>query len=171
MQSKGEERREFQRLRLEAPIPGTFGADAVTIVEVGVLGARVQHAAPLAIPRGELRFSSDGGDIVMRAEVVRTIDANQTRYTDAAFVSGLRFVAAIGESGNHLRAMLSRLVVLAIENRHDSSGTTGPFTRPSGAYWETTTLRMTMAPPMTTMALTRSPRRSVAATNVTRGSA
>jgi hypothetical protein len=123
MQSKGEERREFQRLRLETPIPGNFGMDDVTIVEVGVLGARVQHAAPLAIPRGELRFSSDGSDIVMRAEVVRTLDANQTRYTDAAFVSGLRFVAAIGESGDHLRAMLSRLVVLAIENRHDSSGT------------------------------------------------
>jgi len=123
MQSKGEERREFQRLRLETPIPGTFGPDAVTIVEVGVLGARVQHAAQFVIPRGELRFSSDGSDIAMRAEVVRTLDANQTRYTDAAFVSGLRFVAAIGESGDHLRAMLSRLVVLAIEDRHDSSGT------------------------------------------------
>jgi hypothetical protein len=123
MQSKGEERREFQRLRLEAPVQGTFGPDAVTIVEVGVLGARVQHAAPLEVPRGELRFSSEGSDIVMRAEVVRTLDAKQTRYTDAAFVSGLRFVAAVGESGDHLRAMLSRLVVPAIENRHDSSGT------------------------------------------------
>ncbi len=121
MQSNGEERREFQRLRLEAPIPGTFGADAVTIVEVGVLGARIQHAAPLAVQRGELRFSSDGSDIVMRAEVVRTLDAGQTRYTD--MVSGLRFVAAVGESGDHLRAMLSRLVVPAIENRHDSSVT------------------------------------------------
>lgn len=121
MQSKGEERREFQRLRLEVPLPGTFGADAVTIVEVGVLGARVQHAAPLAVARGELRFSEGGSDIVMRAEVVRTLDANQTRYTDAAFVSGLRFIAAVGESGDHLRAMLSRLVVLAIEDRHESS--------------------------------------------------
>lgn len=121
MQSKGEERREFQRLRLEAPIPGTFGADAVTIVEVGVLGARIQHAAPLAAQRGELRFSSEGSDIVMRAEIVRTLDAGQTRYTD--LVSGVRFVAAVGESGDHLRAMLSRLVVPAIENRHDSSVT------------------------------------------------
>ncbi|MDP9191314.1 MAG: hypothetical protein M3P06_06400 [Acidobacteriota bacterium] len=123
MQSKGEERREFQRLRLEAPVPGTFGTDAVTIVEVGVLGARIQHAAPLPIQRGELHFSSEGGDIVMRAEVVRTLDSSQTRYSDAAFVSGLRFVAAIGESGDHLRAMLSRLVVEAIENRHESSVT------------------------------------------------
>ena len=121
MQSKGEERREFQRLRLDAPLPGTFGSDPVTIVEVGVLGARVQHAAPLSIPRGELRFSESGSDIVMRAEVVRTLDASQTRYTDAAFVSGLRFVAAVGESGDHLRAMLSRLVVVAIEDRHESS--------------------------------------------------
>jgi hypothetical protein len=123
MQSKGEERREFQRLRLEAPLPGTFGTDPVTIIEVGVLGARVLHDAPLTAPRGELRFSESGSDIVMRAEVVRTLDASQTRYTDAAFVSGLRFVAAVGESGDHLRALLSRLVVMAIENRHESSGT------------------------------------------------
>lgn len=123
MQSKGEERREFQRLRLEAPVPGTFGTDAVTIVEVGVLGARIQHAAPLPIQRGELHFSSESGDIVMRAEVVRTLDSSQTRYSDAPFVSGLRFVAAVGESGDHLRAMLSGLVVEAIENRHESSVT------------------------------------------------
>jgi hypothetical protein len=123
MQSKGEERREFQRLRLEAPVPGTFGTDAVTIVEVGVLGARIQHAAPLPIQRGELHFSWDGGGIVMRAEVVRTLDSSQTRYSDAPLVSGLRFVAAIGESGDHLRAMLSVLVVEAIESRHESSAT------------------------------------------------
>src|ERR1700741_4331725 len=123
MQSKGDERREFQRLRLEVPVPGTFGTDAVTIVEVGVLGARIQHAAPLPIQRGELHFSWEGGDIVMRAEVGRTLDANQTRYFHAPFVSGLRFVPAIEESGDHLRAMLSLLVVEASDNRHESSVT------------------------------------------------
>jgi hypothetical protein len=122
MQSKGDERREFQRLQLEAPIPGTFD-DApasvveVSIIEIGVLGARIRHAPPFAVPRGELRFASGGNEIVMRCEVVRTLDAGGT------FVSGLRFVAAVGESGDHLRVMLSELVVHAIENRHDSSAT------------------------------------------------
>lgn len=122
MQSNGEERREFQRLRLETPLPGSFGSAAVTIVEVGVLGARVQHAATFDHQRGDLRFSSDASEVVMRCEVVRTMEASATRYGDG-FVSGLRFMAAVGDSGDHLRAMLSRLVVQAIEHRHDSSAT------------------------------------------------
>ena len=76
MQSSGEERREFQRLRLEAPLPGSFGSTEVTIVEAGVLGARVQHLSALDGPRNDF-----------------------------------------------LRAMLSLLVVKAIENHHDSSMT------------------------------------------------
>lgn len=123
MQASGEERREFQRLRLQNPVRGTFGDTAVTIVEIGVLGSRVQHPARFDRDRGELRFAFNGRDIVMRCEVVRTFEASQTRYPDAGFVSGVRFVAAIGESGDHLRAMLSELVVRAIEDRHDASAT------------------------------------------------
>ena len=122
MQSSGEERREFQRLRLEAPLPGSFGSTEVTIVEAGVLGARVQHLSALDGPRNELRFAWDTHTIVMRCEVVRTIEAGLTRYGDG-LVSGLRFVAAVGDSGDFLRAMLSLLVVKAIENHHDSSMT------------------------------------------------
>ena len=123
MQSPGEERREFQRLRLDAPVPGTYADAPVTIVEIGVLGARIQHAAPFTTERGDLKFTFDGAEVCMRCEVVRTFDASQTRYADAPFVSGMRFVAAVGESGDHLRAMLSQLVVRAIENRHDASAT------------------------------------------------
>lgn len=123
MQSPGEERREFQRLRLQAPLAGTFGPTDVTIIEVGVLGARIQHPARFDTDRGELRFAFDGSEIAMKCEIVRTLDANQTRYADVGFVSGLRFVAAVEESGDHLRAMLSQLVVRAIEDRHDASAT------------------------------------------------
>jgi hypothetical protein len=122
MQASGEERREFQRLRLPTPLSGAFADTDVTIVEVGVLGARIQHPARFNIDRGELKFTFNS-DIVMRCEVVRTFEAAQTRYPDAGFVSGVRFVAAIGESGDHLRAMLSELVVRAIEDRHDASAT------------------------------------------------
>lgn len=120
--SKSEERREFQRLRLETPVSGTFGSQAVTIVEVGVLGARIVHQDALE-ERAELRFSSDAHEIVMRCETVRTLDADPVRYPEANFVSGVRFMAAIGDSGDHLRAMLSKLVVTAIEHRGDSSAT------------------------------------------------
>jgi hypothetical protein len=123
LQAKGEERREFQRLCLTAPVPGTFGTTAVSIVEVGVLGARIQHAAAIEVPRAELRFSFDGREIAMRCELVRTFGADEKRYPDTGLMSGLRFVAAIGESGDHLRAMLGQLVVRAIETRHDASAT------------------------------------------------
>jgi hypothetical protein len=122
-QSKGEERREFQRLRLEAPIPGTFGTTAVSIVEAGVLGARIQHAAPLDDAKAELRFAYGGNEIAMRCEVVRTVNADQSRYPDAGLMSGLRFIAAIGDSGDHLREMLAQLVTYALDHRFDASAT------------------------------------------------
>ena len=112
MNSKGVERREFQRLRLESPVAGTFGGADVSVVEIGILGARIEHSAPLD-PRGDLRFSFGGSPVHMRCEIART----------AGNVSGLRFLAAVGDSGDNLRDMLAQLVVKALESRHDSSAT------------------------------------------------
>lgn len=113
MSSQGVERREFQRLRLDAPIAGTFGDADVSIVEIGILGARIEHSAPLESPRGDLRFIFGGSPIHMRCEIARS----------SGPVSGLRFLAAVGESGDNLRDMLAQLVVKALESRHDSSAT------------------------------------------------
>jgi len=110
---KGEERREFQRLRLETPIPGTFGDHPVTILEIGVLGARLQHDEPL-VDRGELQFTYEDHHVALKCEVARVVDAH---------TSGLRFLAALGESGDHLRVMLAQLVTRALEERHESSAT------------------------------------------------
>ena len=119
---QAEERREFQRLRLTAPLTGTFGASAVSIVELGILGARIQHEGDLP-PRGELLFHSNGSEVTMRCEVVRTIEADQYRFPGARFISGIRFLAAVGESGDELRALLASLVSSALEGRHDASAT------------------------------------------------
>jgi hypothetical protein len=117
--AKGDERREFQRLRLDPPVSGTFGATPVTIVEVGVLGACIRHPAPAAGEKNELRFTWGGTEIGMRCEVVRTFAAKESGVT----MSGLRFLAALGDSGDHLRSMLAQLVVRAIESRYDASAT------------------------------------------------
>lgn len=114
MQQRGEERREFQRLRLDPPLSATFGTTPVALCEVGVLGARVQHVEPLETPRAELRFTHGGNAIVMRCEVVRAVGPDQ---------SGVRFLAAIGESGDHLRTMLAQLVEKALHERNESSAT------------------------------------------------
>ncbi|HEX9985935.1 MAG TPA: PilZ domain-containing protein [Thermoanaerobaculia bacterium] len=108
---QGEERREFQRLHLVPPIAAMAGAVAVTIVEIGVLGAGITHSAPLPKTYDDLRFTYDRQDIALKCEVVRTTESG------GALHSGLRFLAAIGESGDRLRAMLAQLVVAEFETR------------------------------------------------------
>ena len=120
---RGDERREFQRLQLESPIPGTFANTPVSILEMGVLGARMHHDAPLESPRGELRFSYGGEEIVLRCEVVRTLDQAQAQHPGTGFESGMRFLAALAQSGDRLRDMLSTTVRKVIEERRDSSAT------------------------------------------------
>ncbi|HVS30851.1 MAG TPA: hypothetical protein VMS98_05295 [Thermoanaerobaculia bacterium] len=100
MQLVGEERREFQRLRLDPIVPGHLGATSVSITEIGVLGARIQHSHQLSDQYAELRFSHNGEDIVLRCEVVRALEAG----------SGIRFLSAVGDSGDRLREMLGQLV-------------------------------------------------------------
>jgi hypothetical protein len=119
----GEERREFQRLRLDTPIPAVFGSAAVWLVEIGILGARIRHAVSLSESRAELRFSSDEDEVMLRSEVVRTFDADRSKFPDGGSISALRFLAAIGDSGDHLRTMLARLVAAALEEHHESSAT------------------------------------------------
>lgn len=116
---RGEERREFQRLRLDTAIPATFGGGTVWLVEIGILGARIRHSHPLASDRSELLFASDGEEIVLRAAVVRTSDADAL--AEGGSISALRFLAAIGQSGNHLRTLLGHLVAAELERRHNAT--------------------------------------------------
>jgi hypothetical protein len=106
----GEERREFQRLRLHAPVAGTLGTVPVSIVEIGVLGARVQHSDAFPEQFADLHFSHGDVDIGMKCEIVRTSGS-------PPFESGIRFLAAIDESGDTLRSMLAALVTHEFEFR------------------------------------------------------
>jgi hypothetical protein len=118
-QLRPEERREFQRLNLTPPIPGTLASLPVTIVEVGVLGARVQHAKTIEDRSPELHFTHSGHDIGIKCELIRTFPG----VSEAGMQSGLRFLGAIGESGDLLRDMLAALVMKEIDRRRTSPGT------------------------------------------------
>jgi len=109
------ERREFQRLRLDPPVPGTLGTTAVSILEIGVIGARVHHAEPFEHEVGELRFSFENEEIGMKCELVRTAAGADAKYPDSGHESGLRFMAAIQGSGDALRHMLATLVTEEIQ--------------------------------------------------------
>ncbi len=118
-----EERREFQRLTLSPPVPATLGSTAVSILEIGVLGARVQHAEPLDVQYAELRFAYRGQEMDMKCEIVRT-SAGVSKYPGAGLESGVRFLAAIAESGDRLRDMLAELVSKELDARRTTPGTT-----------------------------------------------
>jgi len=111
------ERREFQRLRLNPPVPGSLGTTAVSILEMGVIGARVHHAEPFDEQTAELRFSFENDEIGLRCELVRTNTGADAKYPDSGYESGLRFLAAIHNSGDTLRRMLATLVTKELERR------------------------------------------------------
>lgn len=116
----GEERREFQRLELDPPIPGSLGVTAVSILEIGVLGARVHHGAPLDARRVDLRFAFGDSEIGLQCEVIRSVPSRDAKYPGSGVESGLRFTAAIGESGDALREMLATLVMQELERRRST---------------------------------------------------
>ncbi|HJT15902.1 MAG TPA: PilZ domain-containing protein [Thermoanaerobaculia bacterium] len=108
-----EERREFQRLNLNPPIAATLGSHSVRICEIGVLGARVEHDDELGSDMLDLRFKYAGEQIAMRCQVVRTAGRSE---------SGVRFIAAVGDSGDKLRDMLGILVTKEIDRRRTAPG-------------------------------------------------
>lgn len=107
----GEERREFQRLRLDPPILGTLGPHTVSIIEIGVLGARLRHTGVIEESYAELSFDAPETPVTLKCEVVR--------HTGRApeIETGVRFLAAVGESGDRLRVFLARLVAHEFEAR------------------------------------------------------
>ncbi|HEY6844053.1 MAG TPA: PilZ domain-containing protein [Thermoanaerobaculia bacterium] len=112
-QMRPEERREFQRLTLTPPIAATLGTASVRICEIGVLGARVEHDDELGAETLDLKFKYAGEPIAMRCQVVRSSGSSE---------SGLRFIAAVGESGDKLRDMLGILVTKEIDRRRTAPG-------------------------------------------------
>ena len=107
-----EERREFQRLHLTHPISATLGGHAVRIVEIGILGARLQHTDELRGEYAELRFQHAGHEIAMKREIVRASGGE----------TAVRFLAAVGESGDRLRDMLAELVMHELDFRRTHPG-------------------------------------------------
>ena len=117
-QMRPEERREFQRLHLTHPVAGTLGGSAVKLVEIGILGARLQHGDELKFEYADMRFQHHGHEIAMKCEMVRP---NQPA-RHGGFESATRFLAAIGDSGDQLRDMLAELVMRELDLRRTHPG-------------------------------------------------
>lgn len=100
------ERREFQRLLLLDPVDGSFAGGPARIVEIGVSGARVEHAVPLAVgANAPLQLVWFGESIELDAQVVRT-----EPLAHGWLRSGLLFVSAESLAAGALRRALSTSV-------------------------------------------------------------
>jgi hypothetical protein len=92
------DRRIFQRLRLPRPILGTLDGQNALILDLGVIGAFVEHfgiTTPKRRSRLQLQWQGETIDIdceVARTEVVRRAGTNALSHT------GLRFIEAVGPS-------------------------------------------------------------------------
>jgi len=104
--SRRVERREFQRLLLGDPVEGSFAAGPARIVEIGVSGARVEHAVPLAVgANAALQLVWFAESIQLDAQVVRT-----EPIADGWSRSGVLFVSAETSAAGALRRALSASV-------------------------------------------------------------
>jgi hypothetical protein len=114
-----DERREFQRLDLERPIVGRFGATNILIINLGVAGALLEHHAQIAVhEQRRLSFKWGNYEIQLNGEVVRS---SADRFTGSGetktpvYRTGLRFLEAIGESDVWLRQMIAFYITRALE--------------------------------------------------------
>lgn len=104
------DRRIFQRLRLPRPILGTLDGQNTLILDLGVIGAFVEHygvATPKTRCRLQFKWQRDDIEIicdVARTEVVRRSGAKALSHT------GLRFVEAIGDSEERLNDLIASFV-------------------------------------------------------------
>jgi hypothetical protein len=104
------DRRIFQRLRLPRPILGTLDGQNTLILDLGVIGAFVEHyGVTTPKTRSRLQFQWQGQPIeivcdVARTEVVRRSGGNALSHT------GLRFVDAIGPSEERLHDLIASFV-------------------------------------------------------------
>jgi hypothetical protein len=104
------DRRIFQRLRLPRPILGTLDGQNTLILDLGVIGAFVEHygvTTPKTRSRLQFQWQRQPVEIVCdvaRTEVVRRSGANALSHT------GLRFVEAIGPSEERLHDLIASFV-------------------------------------------------------------
>ena len=80
-----QDRRRAERLLLTSPISGRVSDHAVRIVDIGILGTRIEHDEPLMAGPQTLQFEWDGEEIVVDCTLLRT------EPLDATFHSGLQF--------------------------------------------------------------------------------
>ena len=110
----------MQRVRLTPPLIGRLGAAQVVIVDISVLGARIEHHTPLAAgSRAKLAFAFDDDEISTECRIVRSKLERFSVGADGLTVyhSGLEFDRIDAETKAHLKNMIARFITRALEEQ------------------------------------------------------
>jgi hypothetical protein len=114
------ETRRVQRVHLAQPVLARLGATQVRLVDVSVLGARVEHHVPLlAGGRTRLSFRWDDEEIVTECRIVRSRLERFSVGGDGLTIyhSGLEFENVAPEMRGRLKAMIARFISRALEEQ------------------------------------------------------
>lgn len=108
-------RRRAERVQLPEPMEAMLGALRVKILDLGLLGAKIEHDDALETgATATLRFFWRGEEINILARVMHNISAVGT-YGEDIHQSGLEFVEAPEASGKLLRELIANHVMRMLE--------------------------------------------------------
>ena len=104
-----DDRRDAERYSPPRPVPATFGGFAVSIVDISLIGCRIEHVDRLP-PRARLalRFSWRGSQARIDATITRS-ELTSLSGKKAAYVSGLQFCDAVDASPPVIRDIVGWL--------------------------------------------------------------
>ncbi len=112
--------RRVQRIHLATPLIARLGTTEVVLVDISVLGARVEHHIPLAAgSHARLSFTWEYEEIVTECRIVRSRLERFSVGADGLTVyhSGLEFEGTPPQMREKLKRMLARFISRALEEQ------------------------------------------------------
>jgi hypothetical protein len=114
--------RRVQRVHLPVPLTGRFGSTQVVVVDISVLGARIEHHVPLGTPAGgdaNLAFIWEEEEISVDCRVVRSRLERFSVGADGLTVyhSGLEFLDPKQEAREKLKRIIGRFIARALDEQ------------------------------------------------------
>jgi hypothetical protein len=112
-----ENRRRAERIRLPEPLDGMLDSRRVSILDIGLLGAKIDHEHYLEEGATlQLRFFFGGGEIDITSRIAHS-ESRVDSYGQEMFQSGIEFIETPGESGKRLRQLIALHVTRMLEEQ------------------------------------------------------
>ena len=112
----GEEQRAAQRIDLTEPVPAKLGDSDAMIVDISLVGCRIEHAERLAMGAVmPIRFAWRAENISLRAKVART--EMRSIGGRMMYSSGLQFAPTVDDSPEPIRRIMASLVKTSVADK------------------------------------------------------